>query len=354
MRQSFYHTIKRYHTLRTNRITALPIAIVMPHSSCNCRCRICDIWKGNRNLKQLTIDDIRPLLNSFRQLGTIQVVFSGGEALLHNGFFEFCTLLKKEKLNITLLSTGLLLKKHAEQLQELVDDIIVSLDGTEHIHDSIRNVPGAYNKLVEGVSFLKSINRSFRITARTVIHRLNYQSWPAIIRCAENMGLDQISFLPADLTSHAFNRDVLWSSERQSEIALTRDELPDLKLLIENLTTAFAKQFKNGFIAESPAKLMNIYKYYAAGYGLEEFPFKKCNAPWVSTVIEPDGSVKPCFFHPSIGNIRNNTLDEVLNGEMGMEFRKSLDMNTDPVCKRCVCSLNLDPGVNPIVSKFIV
>ena len=144
---------------------------------------MCDIWKGNHKLKQLTKEDIGPLLNSFRKLGTRQIVMSGGEALLHNGFFELCELLKKENLSITLLSTGLLLKKHATRLLELVDDIIISLDGPEKIHDSIRNIPGAFNLLKEGVGFIKSLNNSYRITARTVIHRLNYKAWPEIIEC---------------------------------------------------------------------------------------------------------------------------------------------------------------------------
>jgi MoaA/NifB/PqqE/SkfB family radical SAM enzyme len=347
LKQSLYTTLKRFNTLRTHRISALPIVILMPHSSCNCRCRMCDIWKGNQHLKQLTKNDIGSLLDSFRKFGTRQIVMSGGEALLHNGFFELCEILKKENLNITLLSTGLLLKKHAPRLRELVDEIIISLDGTESIHDSIRGIEGAFKKLKEGVNFIKSENSSYRVTARTVIHRLNYHAWPEIIEAAEDMGLDQISFLPADLTSHAFNRDVLWNTERQSEIAINRDELPMLKKIIDDLPSRFEKQFRSKFIAESPARIQNIYTYYAAGYGLEDFPFKKCNAPWVSTVVEPDGSVKPCFFHPSIGNIRSDSLSDILNGNTGMAFRKSLDMDHDPVCKKCVCSLNLRPHVNP-------
>ena len=40
-------TYKRYVTLKTHKIQALPIVILMPHSSCNCRCIMCDIWQGN-------------------------------------------------------------------------------------------------------------------------------------------------------------------------------------------------------------------------------------------------------------------------------------------------------------------
>ena len=52
--QSLTHTYKRYRTLQTHRISALPVVILMPHSACNCRCVMCDIWKDNKNLKQLT------------------------------------------------------------------------------------------------------------------------------------------------------------------------------------------------------------------------------------------------------------------------------------------------------------
>jgi len=64
--QSLNHTWKRYRTLQTHRITALPIVILMPHSACNCRCVMCDIWKDNKNLKQLTEDDIKDLLVSLK------------------------------------------------------------------------------------------------------------------------------------------------------------------------------------------------------------------------------------------------------------------------------------------------
>lgn len=88
LQQSLYHTYKRYRTLQSHSITALPIVILMPHSACNCRCVMCDIWKGNGNLKQLTEADVATLLQTLATLGTKQVVMSGGEALLNPKFFS--------------------------------------------------------------------------------------------------------------------------------------------------------------------------------------------------------------------------------------------------------------------------
>ena len=340
--RNLYHTYKRYRTLQTHTISALPVVILMPHSACNCRCVMCDIWKDNKNLKQLSEQDITGLLGSLKKFGTRQVLMSGGEALLNANFFKLCAILKTLNIKVTLLTTGLTIKKHAHQLLEFVDELIVSLDGDEPLHDAIRNIPNAFSKLKEGVQFIKSIYPDYRITARTVIHRLNFRNWEAIIREAKLMGINQVSFLPADVSSHAFNRQMAWEEPKQHEILISEKELPELKGVIDSII-AKSDDFTSGFIAESPAKIRQIYEYYAAFYGLNPFPFKKCNAPWVSTVIEADGDVRPCFFHDTIGNIKDSSLATILNSEKAIRFRKTLDMGKNAACVKCVCSLNLSP-----------
>lgn len=341
--QSPYQTFKRYRSLQTHKITALPIVILMPHSACNCRCVMCDIWKGNHDLKQLTEADVAGLMATLKKLGTQQVLMSGGEALLNPNFFRLCAILKKEKIKISLLSTGLTLKKNADALVEWVDDIIVSLDGDETIHDNIRNIPGAFKKLAEGIRAVKQLKPAFKITARTVIHRLNYKAWPKIIDAAHQLGLDQVSFLPADVSSHAFNRQQLWDAPRQHEILLSEIDLNELKSVTGDLFINYKNDFTNRFIAESRDKIQNIYFYYAAFYGHNDFPYKKCNAPWVSAVVEADGTVRPCFFHEAYGNLKTETFDKIINSESAVEFRRNLDMAKNETCVKCVCYLNLAP-----------
>jgi MoaA/NifB/PqqE/SkfB family radical SAM enzyme len=200
------------------------------------------------------------------------------------------------------------------------------------------------------VRAIKTINPSFRITGRSVIHRLNFRQWPEIIDSAKDMGLDQVSFLPADVTSHAFNREALWSDKRQHEILPGEDELEELQTVINRLMKKYKVEFSSGYIAESPEKIQKIYSYYAAFYGLNPFPYKRCNAPWVSTVIEADGTVRPCFFHEAIGNIHAEALDKILNSGKATGFRKNLDIHTNSTCEKCVCALNLPPAMNPVVN----
>jgi Fe-coproporphyrin III synthase len=282
-------------------------------------------------------------MESLKKLGTRQILMSGGEALLNPNFFVFCDILHKEKIKITLLSTGLSIKRHARQLLESVDDIIVSLDGDERLHDTIRNIPGAFRKLKEGIEQLHSLDPSFQITSRSVIHRLNFRHWPAMIETGAALGLHQMSFLPADVSSEAFNRAQPWDEPRQHEILPARDEVPELQGIIDRIIRDHPGYFESGFIAESPLKFQKIGDYYGAFYGLNAFPYKKCNAPWVSAVVEADGTVRPCFFHPPMGNIHESDLSSILNSETAIEFRKSLDMDTNETCVKCVCYLNLSP-----------
>jgi Fe-coproporphyrin III synthase len=268
---------------------------------------------------------------------------SGGEALLNRNFFLFCDILNNAGMKITLLSTGMTIAHHAEKIVKSVDDVIVSLDGDEELHDRIRNIPGAFAELKKGVQALKELNPAFKVAGRSVIHRFNYENWDKIILAAKDAGLDSISFLPADVTSQAFNRNEVWEKERQDDLLIAKEELPRLMDKINQLESKFNEEFEMHYIVESREKIRKIHQYYGAHHGLNPFPSKLCNAPWVSAVIEADGSVRPCFFHDALGSIKTDSLHEILNSESSISYRKNLNTQTNPTCEKCVCSLNLAP-----------
>jgi radical SAM protein with 4Fe4S-binding SPASM domain len=63
----------------------------------------------------------------------------------------------------------------------------------------------------------------------------------------------------------------------------------------------------------------------------------------VSAVIEASGDVRPCFFHPVVGNINRGALPEILNGPEALRFRANLDVASNAICRKCVCSLYIPP-----------
>jgi MoaA/NifB/PqqE/SkfB family radical SAM enzyme len=333
--------LKRLLGLVSNKIYSLPIVVLMPHSSCNCRCVMCDIWKANHDKKEISAEMLEQHVAIFKKLGVREVVLSGGEALMHSNLWTFCSLLKMNGISVTLLSTGLLLKRHASDIIKHMDQVIVSLDGSEQVHDKIRNIPQAFQKLSEGVGQLKLINSNFKVTGRCVLQRLNYFDFINIVRTARKIGLDQISFLAADVSTPAFNHLPNSTSTRMHDVVLTSEETIQLGEIIQNSFTELLPEYKAGFIAEDKNKMRKIVQYYSALNKMDTFPTVVCNAPWVSAVIESDGSVMPCFFHKPYGNINDRAFPQIINSKGAREFRRNLNITKDEVCRKCVCSLSL-------------
>jgi MoaA/NifB/PqqE/SkfB family radical SAM enzyme len=302
---------------------------------------MCDIWKANHNKQEISAEILAVHIDAFKKLGVKHVAFSGGEALMHNNLWKLCALLRPLGIRISLMSTGITLKTHAQAVVEWCDEVTVSLDGPRDVHNQIRNLPRAYEKLEEGIAAVKAIRPSFRVTARTVLQKLNYQHFPEIVTSAQALGVDQISFLGADLSSTAFNREDPWTAEKITDVGLNDRDVDSLETILEDSFTKTAQLYSSGFIAESKTKMRAIAQYYRASLGNKLFPEKKCNAPWVSAVIETDGTVKPCFFLPAYGNIYEQNFSDVINSASAIAFRKQLDMRTNETCKRCVCSLHV-------------
>jgi radical SAM protein with 4Fe4S-binding SPASM domain len=327
------------------KIDSLPVLVLNPHSRCNCRCTMCDIWKTTE-AQELTETDLERQIESIRKLGVEWVVLSGGEAMMHSNLWRLCEILRGEDVRTTLLSSGLLLARNARAIVQHIDDVIVSLDGPSTIHDSIRGVHGAFDLLAAGVQQIRALRPDFSISARCTVQRSNLCHLTATMDAAMALRLNSISFLAADLESTAFHRAVGWPLEKQKEVGLDSASVTALEVEIEAL---IERGECRGFVLESPDKLRRMARHFRVHLGEAVAVAPVCNAPWTSAVVEADGSVRPCFFHRSIGNLNSGLpLLEILNGPEGIAFRESLNVASNPICQKCVCSLHWT-GSQPLV-----
>jgi Fe-coproporphyrin III synthase len=325
--------------LKRSRITTLPVLLLNIHDHCNCRCVMCDIWK-RKDGREFNAADLERHQESIRTLRVKHVVLTGGEPLLNRELEAICEFFRDLGLRVTLLTTGLLLQKKADIVACGFDDIILSIDGPPDVHNRIRRVSGAFQTIQNGVMEVRARRPRIPISCRTTVQKLNHTHLRATVSAARSLVLDSISFLAADISSAAFNREERWAPERQSEIALTSAELIELEEEIELLIEMHREDIDRGFIAESSAKLRRIGARFREHIDGTPPRAPICNAPWVSAVIEVDGSVRPCFFHPVIGNAHQLTLNEAINTEAALSFRSRLKVDSNPTCQHCVCSLN--------------
>lgn len=324
--------------VEAHQIHALPVLVIFPHNQCNCRCVMCDIWRI-REAREITPADLEQQLAAFKKLGVQWVVFSGGEPQLNEKWSYLAQLVRSIGSRVTLLTAGLLLKSQARIVADSVDDVIVSLDGPPTVHNHIRRVTGAFEKISEGVKALRQLRPEMAVRARCTIQKANHHALRSVVLSAKEIGLTSISFLAADLTSSAFNRPEGWLPDRVSRVALMSEEVDALETEIEQLVREHRADIDSGFIVESPQKLRRIVQHFRAHLGQGENIAPRCNAPWVSAVIEASGDVRPCFFHPVLGNIHRHALTEIVNSPQALHFRSSLDVANNDICKRCVCSL---------------
>jgi MoaA/NifB/PqqE/SkfB family radical SAM enzyme len=318
----------------TNRTLVLPLVVFYPTSRCNSRCVSCDWWKHAGD-DDLTVDQIDVVAAALPALGTRLVAFSGGEPLLRPEVFEAAQRFRARGVRLHLLTSGVLLERFADRVAEHFSRVVVSLDAAnEHDYREIRGI-AALETVENGVARLRRLAPQVPITARATLHRLNFRRLPHLIEHARWTGFDGISFVAADVSSTAFGRERLPDSRA---LALDRSEVEEFEAVVERTIALYQNDFDSGFIAEAPQKLRRLPQHYAALNGDAAFPPVSCNAPWVSVVIEANGSVRPCFFHESIGNVRDTPLASIVAQNL-RAFRSSLTVADNPVCHRCVCSL---------------
>jgi Fe-coproporphyrin III synthase len=319
-------------------VRKLPVLVLSPHNRCNCRCLMCDIWKIQQT-RAITALDLAPHIESLHRFKVRWVVFSGGEPLLHADLEGLCEQLRREGIRVTLLTAGLILERFAQTVAKNVDDLIISLDGPRPVHDEIRNVPRAFGRLAEGIAAVRKVRPAMSIAARCTVQKKNFRHLRSTVDTARHLRLNSISFLSADVTSGAFNRPEGWPEDRQASIALDESEVECLAEEIEALIHEYRNDIDSGFVVENATKLQRIVLHFRAhlGHGVPVAP--RCNAPWVSAVVEADGTVRPCFFHPPVGNIHRSPLHEIINSPEALAFRSTLTVSSNPICKKCVCPL---------------
>jgi MoaA/NifB/PqqE/SkfB family radical SAM enzyme len=323
----------------THRTFVVPLLIFYPTSRCNSRCVSCDWWRSTGE-DDLTLGEISEVSRSLSGLGTRVVAFSGGEPLLRPDVFAVADLFLERSLRLELLTSGLLLARYAPQIASRFARVTLSLDATTNeLYKKVRGVDGLA-AVESGIARLREAGASVPIIARATLHKANFRELPRLIRMARPIGLSGISFLAADVSSTAFGRSHPPSG---GALLLDRDEIAEFRSIVEAVIANEGEAFRSGFVAESPDKLRRLPEYYAALRGEGPFPRVSCNAPWVSAVVEANGAVRPCFFHPPVGNVRESPLDRILREDLP-PFRRKLSVAADPLCERCVCSIRFRAG----------
>jgi Fe-coproporphyrin III synthase len=367
---------KRLLNLVSDRLHTLPLVVLYLTDGCNSRCVTCDIWRNpRRNMKMEMVEDIA---GAFGELDVRWVLLSGGEAMQHPKWPEIARRFRAEGTYVMLLTNGLLVRKQIDDVLSSVDELIVSLDGgTAETYNAIRGVD-AFDLVMDGIRAARE--RGLPVATRTTVQRANFREIPKIIEVAKAADVNRVSFLTVDVSNeyafgprftadpalsimpptatvnansalvpplHEVGRglgggDNMHGGEVFSS-ALTPADVHELSHVLDEVESRFAEDFASGLIAESPRKLRLMVDYFNAINGDGKFPRPRCNSPHTSTVIEVDGSLRPCYFLPAYGKLNGAKLPEAINTSAAQALRQAYRTGMRPECERCVCPLYKGP-----------
>ncbi len=122
---------------------------------CNLRCVHCYI--GERPTDELSTREVFSVIDQLAEAGTIDITFTGGEALVRDDFFDIAAYGRRRHMSLTLLSNGTLIDEAAvDSMRHLhFSDVYVSLYGsTAETHDGITRRAGSFARTVQAIRLL--------------------------------------------------------------------------------------------------------------------------------------------------------------------------------------------------------
>ena len=128
---------------------ALRIVEISLTDHCQCICSHCFAAR-NAPEDELSCEEVETLLDELSHIGVQEILFSGGEPLLHPNIFAIIDFAVKKGFLVRLITNGILLdEKMVVALKQAgLGWCSLSLDGpTPEIHDAFRGYPGCFEKV---------------------------------------------------------------------------------------------------------------------------------------------------------------------------------------------------------------
>ena len=311
---------------RPGRLRLLVMAVA---DRCDQRCVHCQIWQGAAAASLTQVERVR-VVDEALAAGVEEALITGGEPLLSADLWPVAERLRAGGVRLMLATNGMLLGRYAAHVSAVFDEVYVSLDGPDAaVHDAQRGV-AAFARVAEGVAALRAAAPSLPVVARCVLHAGSIDVFLETIDAARGLGCDHASFLPLDASSDSFGS----RPDLRHALLPSREQVDRFEAAVATLERKGG--FADGFVSENPAKLLRLARHLRASRGERAFERPPCDAPWWSSVVDADGSLRPCFFHAPVGDVRAG-LSALRQGD-GYRHALAAIRADNETCDRCVCA----------------
>ena len=272
--------------------------------------------------RELTREEYCVILDELAEMGTMWLLFTGGEIFARKDFLEIYAYAKQKGFLITLFTNGTVInEKIADYLRELPPFAIeITLYGrTKETYDALTGIPGAYERCLRGIRLL--LERGLPLKLKTVGTSINRHEVIGMREFAEQeLGVE-------------FKFDSLISpridcSQAPLGVRLSPEEIVALDMHSPKVAAEYRKHLQHD-LQNPPVADSN--KVYSCGGGVKTF------------AIDPYGHMSICVLsHQQTYDIRQGSVREGWEGFL-LAVRKQERKKPPTKCVSCrlhaVCSM---------------
>lgn len=325
---------------------------------CNLHCKMCDVGTKNTetNFAQnlvgthpinMPLDLIKKVIDEMAlYYPTSKLGYAFTEPLVYPHLEESLSYAQSKNIVSSLTTNALTLKQKAPKIVNgNLQQLYISMDGPQDIHNEIRGHQKSFQKAIEGIEEVLKLNPSISISVFCVITEWNIGHLKAFADFFKAYPIKQLGFMHTNFTPQniADAHNEIWlhtykaTASNVDEINIDNFDLDVLWEEIEGLKND-SYPFPISFSPEVATK-EKLEEFY---YQPEKVIGKMCNDVFTNIMVKSDGSVIPAHgrcYNLTLGNIYEQSLKEIWTGSVLKKFRKDLHENGGllPACSRC-CS----------------
>jgi len=276
------------------------IAEIELSDQCNLKCVHCynTTGKGKRPLKT---KEIKHIIDELHTIGTVLLIFSGGEAFLRKDFAELIEYAYKKDFLISILTNGTLIGNREIKMLKKFRIVSIQVSIYSHIpaiHDSITNSKGSFAKSMEIVKQL--INNKINVVIATPLMKINFPEYEGIRKMAKSIGV-----------RHRYSWRIWERNNGSTDVHALR----------------LSKEEIHRYLSEDLSR--NIYSPRAK----EELI---CGAGINTCTISSQGDLFPCtILNKKIGNLLRQRLDVLWNASVYLNKLRKLRIRNLKKCAKC-------------------
>jgi radical SAM protein with 4Fe4S-binding SPASM domain len=286
-----------------------PVLTIEPTNVCNLRCPLCVTGNGSmeRPNGRMDFPIYQRLIDELGDRVIYLVLYNQGEPYINRQFNEFVAYAKQRGLYVTTSSNAHYFDPPTAEaaVASGLDTIIISVDGATPETYSHYRVGGSLEKVLQGTRNLVAAKK--RLGSKTpyiymqfIVMKHNEHELAVMEKLAAELGVDRL--LKKTVQVETFEEAQEWLPSQE--------------------------QFRRYHLTEQ------AFVVKRGGKGA-------CPRPWLTTMVNWDGSVVPCCFdkngHHAAGDLRDESFAAIWQSEKYADFRQTLLTNRQAIdiCRNC-------------------